>query len=839
MNHCAETKRRPNILVILTDDQRYDTINALGNHEIYTPNIDRLVERGVSFVNGYIMGGPHCAVCMPSRAMLLTGRNAFSLERCGYTIPAQHMTLPQTFAQNGYHTIGIGKWHNGVSSYARSFTDGAEILFAGMEDHWNVPLCGFQPDGRYPSFQPLKTQLHLGRGKEVVERSYDHIYKGRHSSEIFADAAIRMIHKYAHSDKPFLLYLATMAPHDPRTMPPQYLAMYDPDILSLPENYLPEHPFDKGDMKLRDEYLAPFPRTPQSIRKELAAYYGMISHLDAQIGRVLDALEETGQADNTIIVFAGDNGLAIGSHGLMGKQSLYEHSIRVPLIMAGPGIPRGERRECVAFLNQIFPTLCEMADIPRPQSVQFSSLAKCIKGECGFEAEPALFLYTTFSRAVRKGPYKLIEYLVDGKRMTQLFDLDIDPWEMTNLYLNPEYGPLVEEMRDLLLKYQRFYADPMTGMFGHYEEPAPVAGSVVAPEKMKAILCHGIFDYSLDTIARPQVGPGEWVAQVGAAAVTWADQLAFQGSTRYWGNGDPAALLIPPVVPLGEFVGMAGSYGMGVSQTTRFIVESVVPCGNCRYCKEGQFAYCADQALLGFKANYNGAAAESIMIPRNARIHWIPEDMPTPIALLVPDVVQAKRCVQLGNVSPGDLVVLYCYGPVGLAVVRILASRDCKRLVVLSEDEECLAAAKALGATYCLNPEKTTILRDKRMLLLGEEFDLLHYSGEYGCDVFINTFPNAKAMRLGMELLSARGRYIEAAIFDGWTLVDWSLICAQKELRIDGVRRGIGDYDRAIEELQRDGLFPRLLHYTQYTASNWRESFEKPIGALEKRLLCL
>lgn len=836
MRNYASGKGSPNVLVILTDDQRFDTINALGNHEIYTPNMNRLAESGVCFTNAYIMGGAHCAVCMPSRAMLLTGRNAFSLKRCGYVIPEEHKTIPQTFAQNGYHTIGIGKWHNGVASYTRSFTDGADILFAGMEDHWNVPLCDFSPNGDYPPPKPHRTQLHLGREKEIVERSYDHIYEGRHSSEIFADAAVSMIYKYQDSDAPFFLYLATMAPHDPRTMPSRYLEMYDPESISLPENFLPEHPFDKGDMKLRDEYLAPFPRTPQSIRRELASYYAMITHLDAQIGRVLDALEETGQADNTIIVFAGDNGLAIGSHGLMGKQSLYEHSIRVPLILTGPGIPRGEKRECIAFLNQVFPTLCDLASIPVPKSVQFPSLAPRLVSDAPAEDVTPLFLYTTQSRAIRSGPYKLIEYLVDGKRMTQLFDLEADPWELTNLYLDPAFAPMVHKMRALMHRRQLEQADPMAGMFGDYEAPAPVAGPVVPSPKMRAIVCRGIFDYSMEMIPTPHKDRQGMHAGVECAAITAADLMGRAGSPRLWGNGDPAAFIVPPVVPLGEFIGVAEDTCGVIASGARFISERVVPCGHCRYCRAGLHALCSSQHVVGFKSGFDGAAAEFIALPVNARLHALPEGMPCSTALLTPDVAQAMYCIQRAAPSKDDVVTINCFGPVGLALVWLLAP-SFEHLIVLSTDDACLAAATRLGATTCLNPSKTTILRDRRMILIGDDFDIIRSTDGYGCNVFINTVADESAVRLGLELLCADGRYVEAAVLDGWTFADWSLICAQKSLHVMGVMRGMGDYSAALELLARDASLAHAMQNTYYDANDWQIALKTPMSAIEKRLL--
>jgi len=565
------------------------------------------------------------------------------------------------------------------------------------------------------------------------------------------------------------------------------------------------------------------------VRRELRSYYAMITHLDAQIGRVLEALRETGQMENTVIAFAGDNGLAIGSHGLMGKQNLYEHSIRVPLILAGPGIPRGEVRRETAFLNQIFPTLCELAGVPIPETVQFKSLLPLIRGERSGEEEASLFLYTNYARAVKQGPHKLIEYLVDGKRVTQLFDLETDPWEMNNLYPSPEYAPVVAKLRAILLERQKAHGDPMAGMFAEYERPAPVAGRWAAPRKMKAVVCHAIFDYALDDAPMPEPEPGGRLARVEAAAVTPADRLAYSGSPRYWGNGDPAAFMIPPVVPLGEFVARVDG--------GRFVAESVVPCGHCRFCEKGMFAHCREQSTFGFMTGRDGAAAEYIALPANARLHRVPEGMDARAALLAYDVAQAARCANMARLTRDDLVVLSCEGALGLSVARQIAKGPRKGLIVLSEDEGCLRAALELGADVAVNPARVAILRDKRMMLLPGEFDILRHTGGYGCDVFVNTSPAEKNVALGLELLSGTGRYVECAVSGGWTFADWSLVSAQKELTVLGVKRGAGDLGAAIASLAEDGALLNALRFTEYGRENWRKAFEEPLGATEKRLL--
>lgn len=142
----------------------------------------------------------------------------------------------------------------------------------------------------------------------------------------------------------------------------------------LPANFLPEHPFDHGNLRGRDELLMAFPRTASEVRGELACYYAVISHLDRQVGRILEALRAAGQADNTLAIFTSDNGLAIGSHGLRGKQNMYEHLIGVPLIIRGPAVVRGRRTDAQCYLRDLFPTACDVAGIPVPQSVRGRTL---------------------------------------------------------------------------------------------------------------------------------------------------------------------------------------------------------------------------------------------------------------------------------------------------------------------------------------------------------------------------------------------------------------------------------------------------------------------------------
>jgi arylsulfatase A-like enzyme len=448
----------PNILFLFTDDQRFDTLQALGNPHILTPHLDALVKKGTSFTNAYIMGGNSGAVCIPSRAMLLTGRGLYHIEGHGESIPAIHVMLPELFRKSGYTTFGTGKWHNGREAFARCFTDGSDIMLGGMSDHWNVPVYNFDPKGAYETKTPvIEDPLHSNR---ITLKGYDHITAGKHSSELFADAAVGFLEKHDFSN-PFFLYVAFTAPHDPRSMPKEFLEMYDPQKIPLPVNFMPQHPFDNGEMRVRDELLAGFPRTLGEVRRNLVEYYAMITHLDAQIGRILEALQKAERADDTFIFFTGDNGLAVGQHGLMGKQSVYEHSVHVPLVFYGPNIPKGETRDAFCYLTDIFPTVCELTGRPVPDSVESKSLVPIIREETEKVRDALYFSYKNYQRAIRTKRWKLILYNVNGERHLQLFDLINDPWEVKNLANEPSRADLIRELTELLKTLMRQADDPV------------------------------------------------------------------------------------------------------------------------------------------------------------------------------------------------------------------------------------------------------------------------------------------------------------------------------------------------------------------------------------------
>jgi arylsulfatase A-like enzyme len=426
------TVQRPNILLLLTDDQRMDAVGAYGNRWIHTPSIDRLARSGLVFSNAYCMGSDMGAVCFPSRSMLLSGLSLFHLKhkQGGYAV-RYPINLPKTLREAGYETYHHGKRQNG-------------------------------PTGIYHDFEH---ENYLG--DDTAER-----LSGHPGKEI-ADAAITFL-KGRDGSRPFFAYLAFANPHDPRVVIPEYRQRYDELKMPLPENFLPLHPFDNGALTIRDEQLADWPRSEAEIRKHLTDYYGVITYLDEQIGRILRALDDSGQGANTIVIFSSDHGLAIGSHGLMGKQNLYEDGMKVPLILAGRGIRQGASAALV-YLYDLFPTICDLASIKPPGPIDGRSFAPAIAGQSETARETIFLAFMASQRSIRQAGWKLIRY--PQVNITQLFDLRHDPNEIHNLAdLHPDK---VHELTKELVELQRANGDTLPLTVQNPQNPT------ITPEELR------------------------------------------------------------------------------------------------------------------------------------------------------------------------------------------------------------------------------------------------------------------------------------------------------------------------------------------------------------------
>lgn len=423
--HAAEGKK-PNILFILSDDQRWDTIHALSGGQCRTPVQDRLVESGFHFKNAFCMGSMVGAVCLPSRTMIATGMSLWKIPKGSQpTTPEGVIVLPKLFNDAGYSTFHCGKAGNSCTFSNRTFT------------------------------------VNIETKARTADSITEHV-----------DEAVKFLGRH-DGTRPFLMYLAPPVPHDPRLAPPEYAKMYDPAKIQLPRSFMPTHPLDNGELKVRDEMLAAHPRAEAEMRRHLADYYATISHLDAQVGRLIDAVKQRGFLDNTIIVYSSDQGLACGGyHGLMGKQNLYE-DVKPPLIVTGPGIPRGSS-EALVYLMDLYPTFCEMAGIDVPPQAEGKSLLPVIQGKQPKVRDTLFGAYRACQRMIRDDRYKLMKYNANGVKNTQLFDLKTDPDEVNNLAGKPEFAAQQARLEKLLDEARKFHGDP-TDFDGKGDGPAAPA----------------------------------------------------------------------------------------------------------------------------------------------------------------------------------------------------------------------------------------------------------------------------------------------------------------------------------------------------------------------------
>lgn len=439
------TQPRSNVLLVIADDHRADAIGGLGHPVVRTPALDGLLREGAAFPRARIMGGLMPAVCAPSRAGLFTGRDVFRADAAPALAYGPHYevriapdacTLPECFRAAGYQTFFSGKWHNDVPSLLRSFEDGRAIFHGGMCPHTAVPVRDLADFG-------------YGRPARVASGF---------SSDLFADAVAGFV-RSRRRDRPFFACLAFTSPHDPRTPPAEFRALYRPAGIPLPANFLPRHPFDNGALDIRDEKLAPRPLAPGLVREELAGYYGMISHHDACLGRVLAALAETGQGDDTVVVYLSDHGLALGSHGLLGKQNLYEPSVTVPFVIRGPEVPRGLRVGGLAYSFDLYATLCELARVRPPPGLASRSLMPALRSGRPAPREAVCSAYMDCQRMATDGRWKLILYRVNGGERAQLFDLEDDPDELRDLASAPEHARRIAGLRARLARWQEEVGD--------------------------------------------------------------------------------------------------------------------------------------------------------------------------------------------------------------------------------------------------------------------------------------------------------------------------------------------------------------------------------------------
>jgi len=457
---------RPNILFILADDQSPFDLKAYNpDSDLETPNIDRLAREGTIIDGAYHMGAWVGGVCTPSRHMIMSGRTVWHIpDKPGRTLNPHvtnptlvppdlvNYTMPAVFNRAGYDTMRTCKRGN---SY-----EAANELFTVRHDATK-------------------------RGGTAETGSEWH---GDRVMEFLEDRDKRK------DDDPFLIYFGFSHPHDVRDGTPELLAKYGatnhedknslppvhPSQPELPSNYLPEHPFHHGHKNLRDEVAVSGVwerRDERTIRNEIGRQFACSEDIDIQIGRVLEKLEAMGELENTYIIYTADHGMAIGRHGLQGKQNLYEHTWRVPYIVMGPGVKKGKRAQGNIYLMDTLPTICEMAGINIPETVEGKSFLSVLEGSPKPLRDTLYGVYCGGSkpgmRSIRIGDWKLVKFdVLDGTvRETQLFNLAKNPheyiaehnrknrWE-TDLAEDPRHAKKRGELETALIAEMKRLDDP-------------------------------------------------------------------------------------------------------------------------------------------------------------------------------------------------------------------------------------------------------------------------------------------------------------------------------------------------------------------------------------------
>lgn len=443
-------QKKPNILFIFADDHCYEAINALGCDEVITPNLNRLVRRGTTFTHAYNQGGWNGAICIASRTMLNTGKFLWHAHADDKKLQQNENTDPfwaDLMRQGGYQTYCSGKWH---------VKKDADVVF----DHCRHIRPGMPADCPEGYNRPFEGQEDVWQPWDESRGGY--WQGGKHWSEVLGDDAVGFLEQARQSKDPFFMYLAFNAPHDPRQSPQSYVDKYPLSDIDVPENFQPEYEYKDGmgcGPDLRDERLAPFPRTEYAVKVNRQEYYALITHMDAQIGRILDAVEKAGQAENTYIFFSADHGLAVGHHGLIGKQSMFEHSLRAPLMVCGPGLAADVRIDTPVYIQDIMPTSLALAGLKAPDHVEFKSLVPLLQGR-ETTHHPAIYgAYIDLQRSVIEDRMKLILYPKIGVAL--LYDLQNDPHEMHDLADQPEYHATMRQLFQRLLQLQRETGDTL------------------------------------------------------------------------------------------------------------------------------------------------------------------------------------------------------------------------------------------------------------------------------------------------------------------------------------------------------------------------------------------
>ncbi|MEM1442605.1 MAG: sulfatase [Verrucomicrobiota bacterium] len=438
--------RQPNVILLLSDDLN-TALSGFGHPECKTPELDRLAERGIRFE------AMHCQypVCGASRASLMTGLYPYTNGMLGNSGNLREnmpdvVTLSQLFRNNGYRSGRVSKiYHMGIPF---------EII-DGTAEHddppsWDEVVNVQAPEQNAPGvrteWSPKDTSSQTFTG--VVSSTGDL----EHADGMAAEAAIEFLKK--NKDKPFFLGCGFVRPHVPLVAPEKYFDLYDRDSLTppvVPEGDLNDVPKVIREYKANSRYGV----TPELHKGLLEAYYASISYMDAQVGRILDAVEELGLADNTIIIFSSDHGYLLGEHHKFQKQHLFEESTRVPFILSVPWMKdtHGQATARLTELVDLYPTIAELADLTPPEVLHGTSLVPLLEDPKSDEwtKEHVFTISRNGGESIRTYDWRFNHWGF-GKKGEELYDLKNDPGEFTNLASDPEHADTLEKLRSRLRK---------------------------------------------------------------------------------------------------------------------------------------------------------------------------------------------------------------------------------------------------------------------------------------------------------------------------------------------------------------------------------------------------
>lgn len=467
LNAMSEAKRKPNILWLCTDQQRFDTIRSLGNSRINTPNLDRLVGEGMNWSNAFCQS----PVCTPSRASFLTGRYPRTT-RCrqnGQQMPADEILLPKMFADAGYRCGLAGKLH--LASCSDQKIE-ARIDDGYHDFHWSHhPQPDWGDDNAYTarlSAKGVKWENLYEKPPSGSAFWKNGIPAEHHQTTWCAEETIHFLTE--NRDRPWFFSFNCFAPHHPFDPPAEYLERYDPNDMPLPkrnEAELAGKPtFQQKDAEWAHNSPGEFhsgAMTDQDRREVCAAYYAMCEHIDHEVGRILQALEETGQVDDTLVIFMSDHGEMLGDHGIYFKgPHFYDEAIRVPLVMRLPGVfEGGKTRDGFVELIDLAPTILEVAGIeaPRDRLQGHSLVNETAEREFVFcEYYNSWTHPDAYGTMIRTREEKLVVY--HGTGQGEYYDLRSDPDEFENRFSDPTASDAVRRLMQQCFDASVFTMDP-------------------------------------------------------------------------------------------------------------------------------------------------------------------------------------------------------------------------------------------------------------------------------------------------------------------------------------------------------------------------------------------